>query len=328
MVRGKCRIKNFFLFLLLSLFMFPSNFSIGQDYPNKPINILLGFSAGDTVDIATRILASKAEKYLGQPIIITNRSGGVGTLAASIIAKAKPDGYNIVNITPVSISRTLQLVTSSLKIDDLVPIMYYGMSQTGTIVRTDSPWNTFRELLEYAKKNPGKIRYGTLGAWSVPHCFMELVALEEGIQWTHVPFQGSNAAIAGLLGGHIDMAGAATIFIPHVKAGKLRVLAVHTEERLKTFPDVPTLKELGYRDLIQRGVFLFAAPKGTPLSIINKLDEAFKKAMDDPAFITTCEKLLILIKYGNPEATRLMIEEDYRLREKWIKVLKMPQLKD
>lgn len=328
MMKRRCRIKNVFLFALLSLSIFLPNFSIAQDYPNKPINILSGFAPGGSGDASTRILTSKAEKYLGQPIIITHRVGGVTMLAASVIAKAKPDGYNIAGITPIAFSRTLQLVNPSLKIDDLVPIMYYGFSQTGNIVKGDAPWKTFRELVEYAKKNPGKIKYGSQGAWSVSHTFMELVALQEGIQWTHIPFQGSPEAISALLGGHIDMAGIGSGgYVSLAKTGTVHLLAVHSGERVGTFLDVPTLKELGY-DLVSKGAFLFAAPRGTPLSIVNKLDETFGKAMNDPEFIKVCQNWEILIKYGNSEATRRIIDEDYREHERWIKILKIPQLKD
>lgn len=323
--RGKVRLLA--ILLSLGILILSSNFSIAEDYPTKPVNILVGFAPGDSIDVSARAVASKAEQYLGQPLIVSNRSGGVGAVVAGIIAKAKPDGYNLGCITTVTFTRALQFDTVPYKLQDFVPIMHYGLAQTGIIVAKDSPWKTFRELVEYAKKNPGKIKYGTLGAWSLPHISMELVAMKEGIQWTHIPFQGGAPAITALLGGHVAVAGVGSQFVPFVKEGSARLLATQGEKRMKKFPDIPTFRELGY-DFINDAAFLFAAPKGTPLPIVKRLDEAFRKAMDDPEFIRIMESLEVAIGYRNSEDTRLFLEEAYQVHEKRIKFLKIPKLEE
>jgi len=321
----KSKMKLFGLVLFWGISLASANFAIAEDYPTKPVNILIGFAPGDSIDVSARAVASKAEKYLGQPMMVSNRSGGVGAVVAGIIAKAKPDGYNLGCITTVTFTRALQFDTTPYKLQDFVPIMHYGLAQTGIIVNNNSPWKTFAEWVEYAKKNPGKIKYGTLGAWSLPHISMELVAMKEGLQWTHVPFQGGAPAITALLGGHIEVAGVGSQFVPFVQGGSARLLATQGEKRMKKFPDIPTFRELGY-DFINDAAFLFAAPKGTPLPIVKKLDEAFRKAMDDPEFIKVMDSLEVAIGYRNSEDTKLFLEEAYQVHEKRIKFLKIPKL--
>jgi tripartite-type tricarboxylate transporter receptor subunit TctC len=323
MRKGTPRLLGLFsgLFLLVSA----SDYSFSQDYPTKPINVLVGFAAGGAMDVTSRALGNKAEKFLGQPMIFTNRPGGTGTLAAGIIVSSKPDGYTIAAITQAAFTRTLQLETIPYKLEDFAPIMRYGLAQSGMVVKADSSWKTFKELVEYAKKNPGKVKYGTLGAWSLPHTSMEIVALKEGVKWTHIPFAGSAPATTALLGGHIDVGGLSTEFVPHVAAGKLRLLATHGETRMKGFPDVPTFMDLGY-DFINDGGFLFVAPKGTPVPIVKKLDDALRKAMDDPEFIKVMEKMLFETSYRDHEGLRRSLEEAYRVHAERIKILKIPKI--
>jgi tripartite-type tricarboxylate transporter receptor subunit TctC len=313
--------------LSICFFLLPLNSSLSQDYPTKPVNVMIGMAPGDSIDVTARILLSKAEKYLGQPIIVSNRPGGVGTLAAGIIAKSKPDGYNLACVTPTSFTRTLQLSTVPFKLDEFTPIMHYGNAQSGIVVRADSPWKTFGELVEYAKRNPGKLRYGTMGAWSSPHISMELVGMQEGIQWTHIPFNGSVPVITALLGGHVEVAGTGSTFIPHVKGGTLRFLANHGEKRTETFPAVPTFRDLGY-DFINTGVFLFAGPRGIPLPVVNKLDDSFRKAMDDPEFIKVMDRFDIIVSYRNSTETKSYLEQAYRVHEKRIEFLKIPKIEE
>jgi tripartite-type tricarboxylate transporter receptor subunit TctC len=325
---SKRRTCGCFIFCLsICFFVFPLDSSLSQDFPTKPVNVMIGLAPGDSIDVTARTLLSKAEKYLGQPVMVSNRPGSVGTMAANIIAKAKPDGYNLVCCTTLSFSRTLQLQTLPFKLDDFIPIMHYGTAQSGIVVKADSPWKTFGELVEYAKRNPGKIRYSSIGAWSLPHISMELVAIKEGIQWTHIPFTGSAPALTALLGGHVEVAGSGSAFIPHVKGGTLRLLATHGEKRTETFPAVPTFRDLGY-DFINTGIFLFAGPKGIPLPAVNKLDDSFRKAMDDPEFIKVMDRLDIVVSYRNSTETRRYIEQAYREHEKRIEFLKIPKIEE
>lgn len=295
-----------------------------DSYPTKPINILVGFAPGGTMDVSTRVLASKAEKALGQPFLITNNGGGGGSVALGIVAKERPDGYFLAGCTSTGLVRIPQFRTVPYKLDDFVAVMHFGAPQTGIVVRTDSPFKTFRDLVEFAKKNPGKVTYSSTGVGSPMHLAMEYVAKQEGIEWTHVPYPGSMPALTALLGGHVTAQSGSTEWIAQIKAGTVRLLATHGERRMRSFPDVPTFRELGY-DFINETVFMIAAPKGTPFSVVKKLDEAFRKAMDDPEFIRTMNDLEIEITYRSSEETRRYLEEAYARIGKMILELKIPR---
>jgi tripartite-type tricarboxylate transporter receptor subunit TctC len=294
-----------------------------QEFPTKPINVLVSFPPGGEGDILPRLLASKAEKFLGQPLIISNRGGGGGSVALGIVAKEKPDGYHLVSCASTALVRVPQFRTVTYKLEDFVPIMHYVTPQSGLTVRADSPWKTFKEFIEYAKKNPGKVTYTTTGTGTPQHLSMEYIAKKEEIQWTNVPSPGG-LSHTSLLGGHVTACSGGTTFIPHVRAGMLRLLATHGEKRMKSFPDVPTLRELGY-DFINETVFLFAAPKGVPPSIVKKLDDTLREAMDNPEFLQAADKFEYEVSYRNSEETKRYLEEAYVRVGKMIIELKIPR---
>lgn len=240
----------------------------------------------------------------------------------AILAKERPDGYSIAGCSSTSIIRIPQFREVPYKPEDFVPIMHFGAPPSGLVVRADSPWKTLKELVEYAKKNPGKVTYSSMGIGSPMHLAMEYIAKQEGIEWIHVPYPGSGPAFTALLGGHVMAQSGSSESFPHVKAGTVRLLAIHHEKRFKSFPDVPTFRELGY-DFIND--FMFAAPKGTPLSIVKKLDEAFRKGMEDPEFIQTMEKMEIVVTYRNHEDLKKYLEEAYVRLGKMIRDLKIPK---
>jgi putative tricarboxylic transport membrane protein len=314
--------KTMLLCGLLFLWM-PALLS-AQEYPTKPINILVTFAPGGSADPSMRLLAGKAEKFLGQPLLITNNGGGGGSVAMAITANEKPDGYHLAGCSSTALIRIPQFRTVPYTYHDFVPIMHFGAPPSGLVVKADSPWKTMKEFVDYAKKNPGKVTYSSMGIGSPMHLAMEYVAKQEGIQWTHVPFPGSGPAFLALLGGHVTAQSGSSESYSHVKAGTVRLLAIHHEKRFKSFPDVPTFRELGY-DFINESVFMFAAPKGTPQSVVNKLDEAFRKGMEDPEFIETMEKMEIVVSYRNSEALTKYLEEAYVRLGKMIQELKLPK---
>jgi tripartite-type tricarboxylate transporter receptor subunit TctC len=271
-----------------------------------------------------RLLGSKTEKFLGQPFIMTNNGGGGGSVAMAILAKEKPDGNYLAGCSSTSLIRIPQFRTVPYTHEDFVPIMHFGAPPSGLVVRADSPWKTLKEFVEYAKKNPGKVTYSSMGIGSPMHLAMEFIAKQEGIEWTHVPYPGSGPAFIALLGGHVTAQSGSSESFPHVREGTIRLLATHHEKRWKSFPDVPTLRELGY-DFINESVFMFAAPKGTPLSVVRKLDEAFRKGMENPEFIKTMEKLEIEISYRDSEDLKKYLEEAYVRLGKMIRELKLPK---
>jgi len=293
--------------LFLSL---AASLSFAQPYPTKPINLIVTFAPGGTLDTSTRILAVKAEKFLGQPLVVSNVGGGAGSVALGQVAKKRADGYDITSCTSTGLIRIPQLRAVPYNHDDFVPIMHFASVQSGVVVKSDSPYKSFKDLVEYARKNPGKVTYATSGVGSPMHIAMEYVADKEKIQWTHVPYAGGAPGLSAVLGGHVTAMSDSTEWLPHVKEGSLRLLVTHGERRMKSFPDVPTLRDLGY-DFINETVFMIAAPKGTPAPIIKKLDEAFHKGMDDPEFIKTIATLEFDVTYRNSEDLKKYLDDAY-----------------
>jgi tripartite-type tricarboxylate transporter receptor subunit TctC len=281
------------------------------------------------LDTSTRILASKAEKILVQPLLVSNVGGGAGSVALGQVAKKRADGYDITSCTSTGLIRIPQLRAVPYSHEDFVPIMHFTAVQSGVVVRSDSAFKTFKDLIEYARKNPGKVNYATSGAGSPMHMAMEFVADKERIQWTHVPYAGGAPGLTAILGGHVTAMSDSTEWLPHVKEGTLRLLVTHGERRMRIFPNVPTLRDLGY-DFINETVFLIAAPKAVPPEIVKKLDEAFHKAMEDPEFIKTIQNLEFDVAYRNSENTKKYLEDAYNrfaLMIKKLNIQKEPEKK-
>jgi tripartite-type tricarboxylate transporter receptor subunit TctC len=248
-------------------------------------------------------------------------------VAAGIIAKQKPDGYNLFSGTSTALIRIPQYRKVPYTLDDFVPIMQHASTESGLAVRADSPFKTVKDLVEFARKNPGKVTYSTLGIGSPMHLSMEFIAKQEGITWTHVPYPGSMPSVTALLGGHVTATSASTEWKPFVLEGKLRLLATHGEKRMKTFPNVPTLKELGY-DFYNDTTFIIMAPKGTPMPIVKKLEDAFHKAWADQEYIDTLARIDHVPAFRNSEDTRKFLEAAYITNGKWIADLKIPKEDD
>ncbi|RJR47969.1 MAG: tripartite tricarboxylate transporter substrate binding protein [Desulfobacteraceae bacterium] len=268
--------------------------SFAQAYPSKPIHLTVTFPPGGSLDPSTRALVEGAKKFTNQPIIIENKAGGGGTVGLAEAAHQAPDGYHFVSYVVSAMTRMPHLRPLPYKLEDFVPVMQFAQVPSGVAVQADSPWKTFKDLVEYARKNPKKIRYSTQGASTPQEVSMELIGRKEGISWIHVPYKGTAPAIAALLGRNVECTCVSTDFIPHVKAGTLRALAILDQQRLEDFPDIPTFKELGYdflNEYITDVGFFIAAPKGTPLSAVEKFDEILHKAMKEPQFVQTLKNM-------------------------------------
>jgi tripartite-type tricarboxylate transporter receptor subunit TctC len=283
------------------------------EYPERPITVLVSYAPGGSADASFRALAIGAEKYLGQPIVVENRGGGGGTLALAQVANAKPDGYTLCQAGSTGIVRTPQIQKVTYKpLASFTPIMaYIGAHNSGLAVKGDAPWKTMKEFLDYAKKNPGKIKYGTPGVGTAPHHAMVHLAHREGIQWVHVPFPGSAPAITSLLGGHLTAGSVGPEMVPFAEAGSLRILATHEYKRSAAFPNVPTFRELGY-DFVNETVFSVFGPAGLPPDTVRKLETAFTKGMESPQFKTVCEKMNLIPAYYNSK------DYDRHLKELWV----------
>lgn len=288
----------------LGIFFFVNGFSgsafAQEKYPAKPINFVIGYPAGGTTDVCARPLVMAASKILGQPIVVLNKPGGGSAVAVASLKLEKPDGYTI-GILPSGavLSQHMRTVPyDSAK--DFTPIMQYAVYLYGLVVRTDAPWKTFKEFIDYAKENPGKVRYSTAGPGTPQHLVMERLALKEKIKWTHIPFQGGGPAITALLGGHVEASSQTTEWKVHVESGRLRLLAVYGEKRMADFPSVPTLLDLGY-GISAASLISIVGPKGLSPQIVGTLHGAFKKAMEDPDFLKVSKQMDQPPLYRSPE---------------------------
>jgi len=296
--------------------------SRAQEYPTKPINILSAYGAGTSTDVCGRALVSKAEKLLGQPMIVVNNPAGGGTLILAQTAKAKPDGYSLVQHTSVGISWFPHFRKLNYKLEDFTYIMQFGRPVAGLLVRADAPYKTLKEFVEYTKKNP--VNYGATTKGTPKQTVMDYIAKKDGIQWIFIPYDADNLALAGLMGGHVHAATSGNTFIPFVQQGRLRLLATLSEDRrMKTFPDVPTLRELGY-NYFDPATFLFAGPKGLPQPIVDKLGDALHKAMSDPEFLKIMATSEVEVAYRNATDLRKYVEEVHSMAGRLVKDLNLP----
>jgi tripartite-type tricarboxylate transporter receptor subunit TctC len=270
-----------------------------QNFPTKPITLIVPWPAGGATDRHLRVLAEATSKHLGQPIVIDNKPGASGTLgAATMVATAKPDGYTLAQL-PITVFRLpyMQKVAFDPKKDFSFVIHLTGYT-FGTAVNAKSPWKTWADLLSYAKANPGKIRYATPGAGTTLHITMEQIALQQGLKWTQVPFRGEAEMTASLLGEHVEAAAGGTGMGPLVDSGDFRMLVVWTEKRSPRFPDSPTLVEEGHK-IISESPYGLAGPKGMDPKIIQILHDAFKKGMEDPMHLSVLKDLSQPLIYKN-----------------------------
>lgn len=275
---------------VLSILALSVNYSLGQEtYPNRPINVIVFWGPGQT-DTLTRVICKAAEKYLGQPLIVENKPGGSAAIGMNYVAKSEPDGYTIgVSATSVNYCLPHMRKVPYNILTDCTDICAITKYKAGLCVKADAPWNTFEDLLAFAKKNPGKFKYGSAGKSGTQYIAMERIAMKEGIRWTQIPFKSGGEAALACLGGHTDAVAQGPIDVsPHLRAGKLKLILALNDSRWKETPNVPNCKEkYGFSSVAYTS---FVGPKNMPIAIVQKLEAAFKKAMGDPSFVDICEK--------------------------------------
>lgn len=272
------------------------------EFPDRPITVLCAFPAGAGADASLRALAQAASKVLGQTVIIDNKPGVAGTMAATTLMNARPDGYTLAQVTNTLIRQPFIAKTNYDPAKDFSYVIGVTAFELGLVVRADAPWKTLDEFLAYAKAHPN-LSYGTSGVGTAQHQVMERIGELRGIRWTHVPYKGTAPLLNDLAGGHLPAVSDTSGFAPFVDAGKMRVLAVYNSQRLKRWPQVPTLRDLGF-DIAESVPWGLVAPAGTPPETTRKLHDAFRKAMADPQFLATLESLAQEPRYMSSEGYR------------------------
>lgn len=255
-----------------------------QKYPSKPIKMLVGYSAGGSVDATARIIAERLGPALGGTVLVDNRVGATGNIAANAAARAEPDGYTLfmsTSITTVSQSMVKNLGYHPL--NSFAPISRAIYASNFLVTSPSVPAKNVKELVEYAKANPGKLTYATSGAGGSPHLSAELFSTLAGIKMVHVPYNGGAPAVADLLGGHVDLSFSNPLSVmPHIATGKLRGLATTGGQRFAGLPGLPTMIESGYPDFNLSAWYGLVAPVGTPPEIVSRLNVEIVKILKSP----------------------------------------------
>jgi tripartite-type tricarboxylate transporter receptor subunit TctC len=286
----------------------------GDDYPSKPIKLIVPFAPGGSVDIVGRILAQQLGQDLGQSIVVENRAGAGGNIGFEALAKAAPDGYTLgmaSSTMAVNVSLYKSIGFDPLK--DFAPISLVAMQPNVLMVNPALPVKSVAELIAYAKANPGKLNFASSGIGASQHLAGELFKSRTGVDMIHVPYKGGGPAIADVVAGRVQvMFETIPNSISYIQTGQLRALAVTVNERSAQLPNVPTMAEAGVKDYESRGWLGVMAPAGTPRPIIDKLTAAVHKAVETPAVNKRLIELGLEIKTSTPAEFGAFIASEVR----------------
>jgi len=283
-----------------------------EQYPSKPISLLVGYPPGGSVDTTARLIAERLSSMLQQPIVVTNRPGASGNIAAGVLAKAAPDGYTLyvgTSINAVSVSLFKSLSYDPIK--DFAPISKFVVAPSILVVNSAVPAKSVKELVTLAKASPGKLSYATTGPGSSPHLCAELFSTLAGIKMLHVPYKGGGEVMQDLLGGRVDLTFSnPTSVMQLIESGRIRALAVTTAERFSQMPNLPTMIDEGYPDFDLSAWYGLFAPSGTPSEIIALLNANIAKILTMPDVKEALAKQGLEASPTTPEALGRELKSD------------------
>ena len=310
------RMKRQFCFVVpvvLGLALFAPSVSPAERYPDRPIQLVIPNAAGSSMDLGGRMIAAELEKILGTNIIATNKPGAGTVLGTDTVIRGKKDGYTLLYndlqsaliIAPIINPEVVHYDPSK----DVEPLGFHFLFPNTITVRSDSPWKTFLELIDYAKKNPGKVRFSTMGIGTLPHLLLEMIQATTGTQFTHIPFKGGESVVTAVLGGHVEATCHSLAGVkPHVDGGKMRILLINI--KMPGLPEIPTITELGYKQSLPVAGFGLYAPAGIPEEARKVLIPAVEKAVRNTK--SKVEEMWGVIQYKSPSEQRKMWEEEYQ----------------
>jgi tripartite-type tricarboxylate transporter receptor subunit TctC len=301
-----------------------SRIALAQAYPARPVRLIVGTTAGGVQDIVARLIAQWLSERFGQPIIVENRGGGAGNIGAEAVVRALPDGYTLLLVTNNAINATLFKNLKFSFVRDIAPVAGISRNPLVMEVNPSLPVTTVPEFIAYAKANPGKVNFASAGIGSTPHVSAELFNMMSGINMIHVPYRGGAPAVTDLLGGQVQVLfGNMESSIEHIRAGRLRALAVTTSTRSATLPDIPTIAEFvpGYEASGWQGI---GAPKDTPADIVNRLNEEINAGLTDPKVKTRLADLGGAPLVQSPAKFGKLLADE---TEKWGKVIRAANIK-
>jgi len=292
----------------LMIGLLPTTASATDNYPSKPITIIVPYSPGGTTDVMARAVATSLSRQLNQSVIIQNKPGATGAMGVIQMKSTPPNGYTL-TIVPVSIFREPHM--QSVSYDPIRDLTYIATILTydfAITVKADAPFKNVQQLVEYARKHPGEIDCSTPGQGS--QVVLAMLSKNQGVEFTDIPYKGDAEAINALLGRHVKSSVVTNSVLPHLTSGAVRVLATADEARNPFFPNVPTLKELGY-DVVVPSPLGIAGPADMPASIVEKLDQAIKTALDEPDVKRAAENFGVRTYYLNHDAYTAFAKKDY-----------------
>jgi tripartite-type tricarboxylate transporter receptor subunit TctC len=298
-----------------------SGLATAADFPTKPITMYIGFRPGGAVDTTGRLIADKMSKILGQPVVAVTKAGGGGTVMASQLINAAPDGYTIGMGASAAYTLTPQINKNiKYKIDDFTHLATLTYPSDAIVVKADSPFNSLKDMIEAHKKSGEPISFAS--QVSASRLMTDAIAEKSGVKFKVIPVKGGAVGIQEVLGGHIDATWSGSGWTEQVRAGKMKALATMSAERMADYPKIPTLLELGY-GFTFTDTFMLSAPKGVPADIVAKLESAIKKAIDDPEVQKTLhDKIGLLTKYRDSKATTAFLHKQHNDVEPLVNKLK------
>lgn len=305
--------------LLLALL---TSSAVAQSYPTKPIRIIVAYTPAGTTDILARIIGQKMSENWGQPVIVENRAGAAGNIGTELAAKATPDGYTLIMGTAgthgINVSLYRKLNWHSLR--DFAPVSLVAMVPNIMVVNNSLPIKSVKDLIAYAKANPGKLSYGSPGNGSTAHLSMELFKSMTGTNLVHIPYKGSAGVLADVMGGQIAVTiDNMPVYLPQVKTGKIRALAVSPAKRSSAAPDIPTVAEAGVPGYDSGAWFGLLAPAGTPRAIVEKLSAETARILKLPDVSKRISELGAEPVGSTPAQFTALIKDEIA---KWAKVIK------
>jgi len=295
--------------------------SFAQAYPNKPIRWVVPYPGGGITDSVTRIVTQKMATSLGQPIVVDNRPGANSILGTDLVAKAAPDGYTIVTVI-AGHAANATLYQGKLSYDPVksfTPVSLAGIAPLILTVNNNFPAKDVKELIAYAKANPGKVNFGSSGIGAAAHLTTELLKQTAGIDMVHVPFKGTAPALTALMAGDIQMlVDVPSSLMPHARGGKIRALAMFSGGRIQGAPEVPTMAEAGGPPLESSTWVLFLAPAGTPRDVVIRLSAETRKAINESDIKERFNQIGIVAVGNSPEEAGKFLQDEVA---KWAKVI-------
>src|SRR5215475_333963 len=270
--------------MALAAALFPAAAMANTDYPTKPIRIIVNVAPGGGVDFAARLIALKLGEKLAQSVIVENRGGGSGNIAAEFVYQSDPDGYTLLAAPGASISIN-DLLFRKLGYDPVryAPVALLTSVPLALVVRPNFPAKNFREFLAYAKANSGKLNYASNGIGTAAHLTAELFDLTAGVSMVHVPYKGTNPVLNDILADHVDLTFIQySAFLDLYKSGRVKILAVANDKRVESMPEVPTFAELGFPDIVSNTWNILAAPPRTPADVLARLNRAINEILSEP----------------------------------------------